>query len=78
MPTRRLETIDPGVWICRGVGAAKTATIRYHGVENRKYNNIPLSALTSLVFGNTFGIAETKRIIIIIIIIPRLRLACSV
>ena len=45
----------------RGVGAATTATIRYHGVENRKYNNIPLSALTNLVFGNTFGIAETKR-----------------
>jgi hypothetical protein len=33
----------------RGVGAATTATIRYHGVENRKYNNIPLSALPSLV-----------------------------
>ena len=24
-----------------------------------KHNNIPSSALTSLVFGNTFGIAET-------------------
>ena len=45
----------------RGVGAATTATIRYHEAENRKCNDIPLSALTSLVLGNTFGIAETKR-----------------
>jgi hypothetical protein len=47
----------------RGVGAATTVTIRYHGVENRKYKDIPLSALTSLVFGNTFRIIERKRTI---------------
>jgi hypothetical protein len=45
------------------VGAATTVTIRYHGVENRKYKNIPLSALTSLVFGNTFGNFEMKLMI---------------
>jgi hypothetical protein len=46
----------------QGVGAATTATVRYQGVENRKYSHIPLSALTSLVFGSMYGIVEaTKR-----------------
>jgi hypothetical protein len=54
----------------QGVGAATTATVRFQGEENRKYSHIPLSALTSLVFGSTSGIVEaTKRNIQAILIL---------
>jgi hypothetical protein len=44
----------------QGVGAVTTPTIGYHGVENRKYSNIPLSALASLVFGNTLELLKQQ------------------